>query len=371
MDENQQTSGFIQEEFIPEGMTFSGITELYVSSSGYNRLLRGERYGRLHVLKTLRQEYAHSAFHETALRKEFNIAYSLEHPNICRTLGWEMVPAIGRCIIMEYIDGITLKEFMEQGKLTRPIAQKIITELCDALHYLHSRQIIHRDLKPSNIMITHNGNNVKLIDFSLSDRDDYDVLKLPAGTRYYLAPEILQPNTRVDFRADIYSLGVIIGEMAVAIHDKQLANISRHCTRRRPEKRYSSATDVAQSLLSEKYLSRRRTIIYAALFIGVLSAAAAYTGTFHKTEVNVISVPMYGNNSMGSTYRRIIADERIRLSHLDKVSQAEIKKDSIQLVSRLKSALDTEYPLPTQRTTNEYRHQWQQLMEEVAELFAK
>lgn len=151
--------------------------------------------------------YEGTVFYEQALKKEFNIGYQLEHPHICRTLGWESVPSIGCCILLEYVDGVTLKEFMQHGKLTRPVAVKIINELCSALQYIHSKQIVHRDLKPDNILITHNGNNVKLIDFSLSDCDDYDVLKLPAGTRYYLAPEMLQPDVSLDLRADIYSLG--------------------------------------------------------------------------------------------------------------------------------------------------------------------
>lgn len=133
---------------------------------------------------------------------------------------------------------------MQHGKLTLPLAIKIITELCSALQYIHSKQIVHRDLKPSNILITHNGNNIKLIDFSLSDCDDYDVLKLPAGTRYYLAPEIFQSGTSLDLRADIYSLGVIIGEMATLLKDKHLAAISRKCTRQKRDKRYASATEV-------------------------------------------------------------------------------------------------------------------------------
>lgn len=68
--------------------------------------------------------------------------------------------------------------------------------------------------------MTHNGHNVKLIDFGLSDCDDYDALKLPAGTRYYLAPEALKPGQPLDLRADIYSLGIIIGEMAESLKDK-------------------------------------------------------------------------------------------------------------------------------------------------------
>ena len=56
-------------------------------------------------------------------------------------------------------------------------------------HYIHAKQIVHRDLKPSNIMITHNGNHVKLIDFGLSDNDDFALLKQPAGTPGYISPE--------------------------------------------------------------------------------------------------------------------------------------------------------------------------------------
>ena len=59
----------------------------------------------------------------------------------------------------------------------------------DALEYIHGKQTAHRDLKPSNIMITRNGQHVKLIDFGLSDTDDYAVYKQPAGTEGYISPE--------------------------------------------------------------------------------------------------------------------------------------------------------------------------------------
>lgn len=103
------------------------------------------------------------------------------------TIDWEQQEDLGLCIVMEYVDGISLKELMIQGKLTQPLAYKFIRELCEALHYIHSKQLVHKDLKPENIIITHNGYNVKLIDFGLSDRDDYDTLKIPAGTKKYLA----------------------------------------------------------------------------------------------------------------------------------------------------------------------------------------
>ena len=139
------------------------MEEIYVSETGHTRLFKTTRYGKKLVLKTLKPELAQSAFYHKALQKEFSIGYSLSHPHICSTLEKEELPKLGMCIVQEYIDGVTLTQYMQQEKLTRCTARKIIVELCDALQYLHDKQIIHRDLKPDNILITYNGDNVKLI----------------------------------------------------------------------------------------------------------------------------------------------------------------------------------------------------------------
>ena len=137
MSDDTFTSGFIGQTMPPVDVAFTDIQEIYTSRSGWNRLFRCHRHGKLHVLKTLQPMYKGTAFYEQALKKEFNIGYQLEHPHICRTLGWENVPSVGCCILLEYVDGVTLKEFMQQGKLTRPMAVKIINELCSALQYIH------------------------------------------------------------------------------------------------------------------------------------------------------------------------------------------------------------------------------------------
>ena len=218
MKEDNITSGFVEEDISLNDIgNISNIVEFYSSNSGVSRLLQGKRYGKLCVIKALKKSYSGDTFSEQLLRKEFAIGYQLSHPHICRTEGWEHFPNLGNCILMEYIDGISLHECIEQKRLTKQLAYKWINELCQALDYLHSKQIVHRDLKPENILVTHNGNNIKLIDFGLSDQDDFDVLKAPAGTRYYLAPEMLSEKGKVDLRADIYSLGVIIGEMATIL----------------------------------------------------------------------------------------------------------------------------------------------------------
>ena len=148
------SSGFIDVAQQTGEQLFTELREVYVSSAGYERLFYGRRYGRLHILKTLKPAYAGNPFYEEALHKEFSIGYRLEHPHIVRVLGWETLPDLGHCIVMEYIDGMTLRQFMEQGKLTPELARKFVCELCDALGYLHNKQIVHRDLKPENTTIS-------------------------------------------------------------------------------------------------------------------------------------------------------------------------------------------------------------------------
>lgn len=106
------------------------------------------------------------------------------------------------------------------------------------------KQIIHRDLKPENILITNNGQNVKIIDFGLSDADDYYIHKDPAGTRVYSSPEQLNGQI-LDARSDIYSLGVIISEVA----GKWYSHIAARCLRRSPAKRFQTASQVRRAVL--------------------------------------------------------------------------------------------------------------------------
>ena len=364
MKDDSFTSGFLKEDILPNDTAFTDIQEIYTSTSGYNQLFRCHRYGKLHILKALQPMYRKTAFCEQALEKEFNIGYQLEHPHICRTLSWEKISSLGHCILLEYVDGITLKEFIQQGKLTLPLAIKILTELCSALQYIHSKQIVHRDLKPSTILITHNGNNVKLIDFSLSDCDDYDVLKLPAGTRYYLAPEILQPGTSLDLRADIYSLGVIIGEMATLLKDKHLAAVSRKCTCQKRDKRYASATEVISAVVATHKM-RFYMVIAAAMLAGI-TFLAIYFNT-DTPSVSPTFYPVYGNQVSSENCRRLLASERLRMLHSsDSLSdEKRWQTDSLQLIRRLKEMLDEEYPLPELRQSVTYQRQWESLQQEA------
>ena len=261
------SSGFVGEDIPSQESMFSNISEFYRSESGYSCLHLCRRYGKLHILKSLQPPFRQEEFYKQLLHKEFNIGYQLDHPNIRHTIDWEQQEDLGLCIVMEYVDGISLKEFMIQGKLTQPLAYKFIRELCEALHYIHSKQLVHKDLKPENIIITHNGNNVKLIDFGLSDRDDYDTLKIPAGTKKYLAPEQLLPHASPDCRTDIYSLGVIIQDITSVIKDRRLVRIAQKCTQKNPDKRFHSAQEVLEALNVRRH---SKSILYISA-VAVLS----------------------------------------------------------------------------------------------------
>lgn len=229
--------GDISGEFRPE------CEFLYSSDGGYSELYRYNKDGKFRVLKALKPKYRGDFLYERLLRKEYEIGYELDHINICKIFSWLYTEELGNCIEMEYIDGVTLQEEIEGGTLDKGDVRKIILEICDALTYIHHKQIIHRDLKPQNIIITHNGKNVKLIDFGLSDTDWHSILKGKGGTIEYAAPELIEEG-EVDCRCDIWSLGVIINHLG-----ERYRKIARKCMNKEKQKRFSSAEEVKKSIL--------------------------------------------------------------------------------------------------------------------------
>ncbi len=206
-------SGYVAESYDGLDTAFSEVSHL--PSRGYCDLYRAKRYGRWHLLKCLKQEHANDAAYQQMMRKEIEVLMSLQHSGVMQIMGMEtvMLPERGAtmCMVAEWIDGVTLAEFL---RAPAPLKQlrRIALELAEALAYVHQQQVVHRDLKPSNVMITHNGGYVKLIDFGLADTDSHAILKQPAGTLHYMAPEQAQ-QAQADVRNDIYSLGVIMQEM--------------------------------------------------------------------------------------------------------------------------------------------------------------
>lgn len=211
MSENQSTSDFFELE--TNHQVFADFTDFEpLASRGFNILVRAKRKGQWWILKGLKAEMRNNTVYQELLRKEFAILQRLQDkPAVVKVDSLEEVEGYGLCIVMEWIDGVTLKAWMA-GKHTKRERLHVAAQLLDAVESVHQEQIVHRDLKPSNIMVTRNGSYVKLIDFGLSDADSYAVFKQPAGTVGYMSQE-QQEGGVTDVRNDIYSLSCILKDM--------------------------------------------------------------------------------------------------------------------------------------------------------------
>ena len=238
------TSGFVpSSEYVVSGQ-FSDFFEL--PSRGYCRLHKAQRNGQWFTLKTLKPEVANDPVYQGMFEKEFNLMMQLNHPNVVRVYSREEVPGVGLGIVMEYVDGRTLEEFLTENP-TQSVRESVARQLLEAIGYCHGKQIIHRDLKPSNVLITYNGNRVKLIDFGLSDSDHYAVLKEAAYTKAYAAPEQLAGG-EVDNRTDLYAFGLILKQL----FPNRYGRVVRKCIQPLKERRYASAEEVAEAMRSCK-----------------------------------------------------------------------------------------------------------------------
>lgn len=258
---------------------------IHTSENGFNELYRGCKNGRFFVYKALKKEYRGIELYEELLKKDFNIGFSLSHIGICQYFGMIDFPSIGNCIIMEWIDGCTLENLIRSGQIDKPLARKIICDICDALEYIHRKQIIHRDLKPENIMVTNNGRNVKIIDFGLSDADSYNILKAPAGTKFYASPELIA-GEQIDARSDLWSLGLIIKELS-----RSYNHIVSRCLQRDKNKRFVSADEIKKAVERTSARRIRNLVLTFSLIIAAVWAVMTGRDTYQEMPSPVTVVP--------------------------------------------------------------------------------
>lgn len=264
------TSGFVSPSDYSVSAQFSGHSE--ISAKGYCQLYKVQRGGQWFVLKALKPEFVADPVYQGLFDKEYNLMMQLNHPNIVRIYGVEEDAVAGKCMVMEYVDGRTLDEFLTENP-PQNVRKEVAGQLLDAIGYYHGKQIIHRDLKPSNILVTYNGNRIKLIDFGLSDSDSYAVLKGPAYTKAYAAPEQLAGES-VDCRTDLYAFGLILRQL----FPNRYGRVARKCTQPQKEKRYASAAEVAAAMKKED--RRRRAVpwgIVSLIVVGIVAAALGLT----------------------------------------------------------------------------------------------
>lgn len=232
------------------------------------------------AIKVLKQEFSEDSSFVTKFRAEAQSAAGLEHPNIVNI--YDVGSENGLYyIVMEYVEGITLKTYIEKkGQLSFKESASIAIQVARGIEAAHNKNIIHRDIKPQNIIISTDG-KVKVTDFGIAKATSSNTISSDVmGSVHYASPEQAR-NGFVDGRSDIYSLGIVMFEMvtgrvpfdgdttvAVALQHLQeeiarpsiyapdlpisFEKIILKCTQKTPDRRYQTIeellTDIRRSL---------------------------------------------------------------------------------------------------------------------------
>ncbi len=166
------------------------------------------------AVKILKEEYLANEEFRRRFKNESKAIAVLSHPNIVKVFNVSYGDRL-QYIVMEHVEGITLKEYIEQqGKLGIKETVHFTMQILRALQHAHDKGIVHRDIKPQNIMLLSNG-NIKVTDFGIarfSYSDTKTMTDSAIGSVHYISPEQARGDT-TDDRADIYSVGVVLYEM--------------------------------------------------------------------------------------------------------------------------------------------------------------
>ena len=215
-----------------------------IPSQGHCMIVKCRKGDQTVVLKTLKEEYRGRVLLRNALKREFKQCQRLNHSSIIRYQGLVEVEGYGLCIEEEYVEGRTLQAYLKENH-TDDEKIAIINQIADALRYAHQQGTTHRNLKPSNVLITKQGDYVKLIDFSVLSPED---VKPTADTTRFMAPELKDQTMAADGTADIYSLGTIMKVMGLTLAYSEV--IKRCCAFKRSD-RYSNIDELFADLNHE------------------------------------------------------------------------------------------------------------------------
>lgn len=256
--------------------------ESTIGEGGMSRVWRAMdmNTGKAVAVKVLREEFREDETFVRRFEREAQAASRMTHPNIANLLDVGLEEDGTRYLVIEYVSGRTLKQFIQESGAIRPeTAAQIIIRVLAAVQHAHQNGVIHRDIKPQNILIDKEG-TVKVADFGIArvanaqtmSQDDETVM----GSVYYFSPEQAK-GAAVDEKSDLYSVGVVLYEMLtgqvpftgdtpVAIAMKHLQEepvppskinaavspaldfVVEHAMEKRPRRRYASASDMLRDV---------------------------------------------------------------------------------------------------------------------------
>ena len=223
---------------------------LLIVTTSLSKIYRISHDGKFFLFKTTSDQTERG---KAIIRREYELSLGCDHPHIAHIFLYEKTTPLGEGILMEYIDGRNLNEYLAENPSLKS-RERIFSELIEAVGYIHKKGIVHNDLKPENILISRNGDSLKLIDFGLSDDDAHFIIKTPGCSQAFAAPE-LKEDRKSDVRSDIYSVGKIM-RMVIGNRYK---SISSKCSRENPDKRFRNIDSLIKAW---KKRDRLRNILF-------------------------------------------------------------------------------------------------------------
>ncbi|HZR15991.1 MAG TPA: protein kinase [Verrucomicrobiae bacterium] len=258
---------------------------------GFVFKVRQPKLNRIVALKILPQSLAADPAFAERFAREGRMLALLNHPNIVTIHDFGQANNLFY-LLMEFVDGVNLRQAMKAGRFTPEQALAVVPKICEALQFAHNEGVLHRDIKPENILLDNKG-RVKIADFGIaklvqrestidgSGNESSTTFKSKApgadatqanltetgkvlGTPNYMAPEQLERRQKVDHRADIYSLGVVFYEMLTGELplgrfqppsqrvevDVRLDEVVLHALEKEPSMRYQQASQVKTAVES-------------------------------------------------------------------------------------------------------------------------
>lgn len=306
-----------------------------ISRSPYNCVWRAKADGQWFILKAARTDIAGEQAHYLhLLQREYDLLRRLDNPYIVKVWQWHEDKKVGSCIVEEYVSGKPLSDWLQHAPSTSQRKQ-ILSELLEAVEYIHAKQIVHGDIKPQNILITDNGSHVKLIDFSMADADAFTAKNI-GYSNAYAAPE--QKNgLPTDCRTDIYAIGLIIQ----LLFPHRFAYIVRRCTKFNLELRYTTVTALRRALQRAILVPRWTTafVIILTLLTVAFFALRSYRTTLSQPSHAEIALL----DSLHAEYQSItdLYADSIRLAPEYKL---EYEGLFVEEYLRIKNDAQTQYP---------------------------
>lgn len=295
-------SGFVE---ISGRFEISEDAELisHTASSDIYKVVYG---GIRRVLKVPAVHNRDSKLYSDMLRKEWEILSNLSHPGVVMPVGIQRLADGKEGIVQEWIDGVTLNEFLS-GNPERSVRRSLAIQMLDIVGYLHSKGVAHRDIKPTNLMVTNDGNRLKLIDFNLADMAAHTRLKFPAGTDGYMSQH--QKETYApSLSDDMFALGKVLEEV---LSDRTSRKIAKRCA----EGYYDNALKVKESLQNVWARPGRRKSLLRIIIIATIACGI----------VAVISVNLF-TDKLEAQRKMLTADIRAQKEAAEVARQ---KSDSI------------------------------------------